>query len=108
MLTTDAGACGQQRTIATGCLDAPECLRRPSATRLERCQGAGAVLRGKSSLTCGSGVLRHLGSFAHRMNEPRLTFATQSEWDAWLEAHGSASLGVWLRLAKRSAEHPTV
>jgi len=42
------------------------------------------------------------------MNEPRLAFATQSEWDAWLEANGSASLGVWLRLAKRSAEHPTV
>jgi uncharacterized protein YdeI (YjbR/CyaY-like superfamily) len=42
------------------------------------------------------------------MSEPKLTFATQSEWDAWLEANGSASLGVWLRLAKKSAEHPTV
>ena len=42
------------------------------------------------------------------MSEPRLTFATPSEWDAWLEAHGSASPGVWLRLAKTSAEQPTV
>ena len=42
------------------------------------------------------------------MSEPRLTFATQSEWQAWLEAHGSTSPGVWLRLAKKSAEHPTV
>jgi uncharacterized protein YdeI (YjbR/CyaY-like superfamily) len=44
----------------------------------------------------------------YRMSEPRLTFATQSEWDAWLQAHGSASSGVWLRLAKKSAEQATV
>jgi uncharacterized protein YdeI (YjbR/CyaY-like superfamily) len=42
------------------------------------------------------------------MSEPRLTFATRSEWEAWLEAHGSASPGVWLRLAKKSAGQPTV
>jgi uncharacterized protein YdeI (YjbR/CyaY-like superfamily) len=42
------------------------------------------------------------------MSEPRLTFATQSAWEAWLEDHGSASPGVWLRLAKKSAEKPTV
>ena len=42
------------------------------------------------------------------MSEPGLTFATQSEWEAWLEAHGSASPGVWLRLAKKSAEQPTL
>ena len=42
------------------------------------------------------------------MSEPTLTFATSSEWEAWLEAHGDASPGVWLRLAKKSAEHPTV
>lgn len=42
------------------------------------------------------------------MSEPRLTFATHSEWEAWLEAHGRASPGVWLRLAKKSAEQPTV
>jgi uncharacterized protein YdeI (YjbR/CyaY-like superfamily) len=40
------------------------------------------------------------------MGEPRHTFATQSEWEAWLEGNGSASPGVWLRLAKKSAEQP--
>lgn len=42
------------------------------------------------------------------MSEPRLTFATQSEWEAWLEGNGGTSTGVWLRLAKMSAEQPTV
>jgi uncharacterized protein YdeI (YjbR/CyaY-like superfamily) len=42
------------------------------------------------------------------MSEPRLTFATQAEWEAWLESNGSDALGVWLRLAKKSAEEPTV
>jgi len=42
------------------------------------------------------------------MSEPRLTFATQSEWEAWLEGNSSTSPGVWLRLAKKSAEQPTV
>jgi uncharacterized protein YdeI (YjbR/CyaY-like superfamily) len=42
------------------------------------------------------------------MSEPSLTFATQSEWESWLEANGSTSSGVWLRLAKKSAEQPTV
>ena len=42
------------------------------------------------------------------MSEPRLTFATQSEWEAWLEINGSTSPGLWLRLAKKSAEQPTV
>ena len=42
------------------------------------------------------------------MSEPRLTFATQAEWEAWLEGNGSTSPGVWLRLAKKSAGKPTV
>jgi len=42
------------------------------------------------------------------MSEPRLTFATRSEWEAWLEGNGSISPGVWLRLAKKSAGQPTV
>ena len=42
------------------------------------------------------------------MSEPRHTFATQSEWEAWLEGHGGTSPGVWLRLARKSAEQPTV
>src|SRR5437764_1313840 len=39
---------------------------------------------------------------------PKLTFATQSKWEAWLKANGSKSPGVWLRLAKKSAEQPTI
>jgi uncharacterized protein YdeI (YjbR/CyaY-like superfamily) len=42
------------------------------------------------------------------MSEPTLTFATPSEWEAWLEAHGSDSPGVWLRLARKSAEQHTL
>ena len=42
------------------------------------------------------------------MSESTLTFTSQPEWEAWLEANGRASPGVWLRLAKKSAEHPTV
>jgi len=42
------------------------------------------------------------------MSEPRHTFATQSEWEAWLEGHGGTSPGVWLRLARKSSEQPTV
>jgi uncharacterized protein YdeI (YjbR/CyaY-like superfamily) len=42
------------------------------------------------------------------MNNPTLTIATQENWEAWLEQNGGASSGVWLRLAKKGAEHPTV
>jgi uncharacterized protein YdeI (YjbR/CyaY-like superfamily) len=30
-------------------------------------------------------------------------FADQAAWDAWLRAHGSASLGIWLKFAKKTA-----
>jgi len=42
------------------------------------------------------------------MSEPTLTFATQSEWEAWLEDNGDISPGVWLRLARKSAGLTTV
>lgn len=42
------------------------------------------------------------------MTDSTLTFATQSEWETWLEGHGSISSGVWLRMAKKSAGQPTV
>lgn len=42
------------------------------------------------------------------MTEPKLTFSTQAEWEAWLDLHGGAASGVWLRLAKKSAERPTL
>ena len=37
-----------------------------------------------------------------------ITIKAQAEWEAWLEQHGAESSGVWLRLAKKGAEHPTV
>ena len=42
------------------------------------------------------------------MNDSTLTVPTQKKWVAWLERNGSASSGVWLRLAKKGAEDPTV
>jgi uncharacterized protein YdeI (YjbR/CyaY-like superfamily) len=42
------------------------------------------------------------------MTDPRLTFINQEEWETWLERNGSSSSGAWLRLAKKSAEQPTV
>jgi uncharacterized protein YdeI (YjbR/CyaY-like superfamily) len=41
-------------------------------------------------------------------SDPILTFSTQEEWEAWLAMNGGASSGVWLRVAKKSAEHVTV
>ena len=41
-------------------------------------------------------------------SNPILTFSTQEEWEAWLEIHGRDSSGVWLRIARKSAEHTTV
>ncbi|HEY8102766.1 MAG TPA: YdeI/OmpD-associated family protein [Burkholderiaceae bacterium] len=42
------------------------------------------------------------------MADPILTFANQEEWETWLERNGSSSSGIWLRLAKKSAEQPTI
>lgn len=42
------------------------------------------------------------------MSDPTLTLKTEAQWEAWLEQHGATSPGIWLRLAKRGAEHPTI
>src|SRR4051794_1369595 len=42
------------------------------------------------------------------MSDSILTMKAQAQWEAWLEQHGATSSGVWLRLAKKGAEHPTV
>lgn len=42
------------------------------------------------------------------MHSPTLTFTNQEAWEAWLEANAEEVSGVWLRIAKRSAEQPTV
>lgn len=42
------------------------------------------------------------------MSAAILTMTAQAEWESWLEQHGAESPGVWLRLAKKGAELPTV
>lgn len=42
------------------------------------------------------------------MTERALTFASQAEWERWLEKYGSTSTEAWLRLAKKGTEPPTV
>lgn len=42
------------------------------------------------------------------MHNPKLSFINQEAWEAWLETHGETVTGVWLRIARRSAEQSTV
>lgn len=42
------------------------------------------------------------------MTEGALTFASQAEWESWLEQNGGTSTGAWLRLAKKGARQRTV
>jgi uncharacterized protein YdeI (YjbR/CyaY-like superfamily) len=37
-----------------------------------------------------------------------LTFASDTEWEAWLEEHHATSDGVWVRIAKKGSGIPTV
>ncbi len=42
------------------------------------------------------------------MSDPEITFANQEDWEAWLGSNGEVVAGVWLRIAKKSAEQPTL
>lgn len=42
------------------------------------------------------------------MNDHKITFANQEDWEAWLGSNGEVVAGVWLRIAKKSAEQPTL
>ena len=33
---------------------------------------------------------------------PTLTFASQADWETWLEAHHAGSRGVWIKIAKKA------
>jgi uncharacterized protein YdeI (YjbR/CyaY-like superfamily) len=33
---------------------------------------------------------------------PTLTFASQADWEAWLEAHHAEARGVWIKIAKKA------
>jgi uncharacterized protein YdeI (YjbR/CyaY-like superfamily) len=39
---------------------------------------------------------------------PVLAFGTVEDWEQWLEAEGSSSPGVWVKIAKRGAPEPTI
>jgi uncharacterized protein YdeI (YjbR/CyaY-like superfamily) len=39
---------------------------------------------------------------------PILAFATQAEWEAWLEAEHAGSDGVWIKFAKKGSGVPSV
>jgi uncharacterized protein YdeI (YjbR/CyaY-like superfamily) len=40
--------------------------------------------------------------------DPILLCESQKAWEAWLERHHDTSTGVWLKIAKKGAPHPTV
>lgn len=44
----------------------------------------------------------------HEVNDPILAVSTQAKWEAWLKRNGDASSGVWLRIARKGADEPTV
>lgn len=39
---------------------------------------------------------------------PTLTFETQHDWEMWLDQHHSKASGVWLKLAKKTCDQPSV
>lgn len=39
---------------------------------------------------------------------PVLPFASQDDWETWLETHHAASPGLWLQIAKKASGVPTV
>ena len=39
---------------------------------------------------------------------PQLAFASDADWEAWLEEHHADPLGVWVKIAKKSSGIPTV
>lgn len=39
---------------------------------------------------------------------PVIPFASQADWERWLEEHHQSSVGLWLQIAKKAAGIPTV
>jgi uncharacterized protein YdeI (YjbR/CyaY-like superfamily) len=53
-------------------------------------------------------VGRRVRTFRGLIQEPRLTFLDQNEWENWLTHNSDTSPGIWLRLAKKGAGQPTL
>jgi uncharacterized protein YdeI (YjbR/CyaY-like superfamily) len=45
---------------------------------------------------------------AARDDLPGIVFASEADWEGWLEANHAASDGVWVKIAKKSAGTPSV
>src|SRR4051812_11995033 len=43
-----------------------------------------------------------------KQGQPIISFASQEEWEAWLEAHYDSSGGIWMKIAKKGAGVETV
>jgi uncharacterized protein YdeI (YjbR/CyaY-like superfamily) len=43
-----------------------------------------------------------------KQGQPIISFASQEEWEAWLEAHHERSGGIWMQIAKKDAGVETV
>jgi uncharacterized protein YdeI (YjbR/CyaY-like superfamily) len=45
---------------------------------------------------------------AGRDDLPTLTFASQADWETWLDAQHASSRGVWIKIAKKATGVPSV
>jgi uncharacterized protein YdeI (YjbR/CyaY-like superfamily) len=45
---------------------------------------------------------------ASKADLPVMAFATQADWNAWLAGQPKASLGVWVKFAKKASAVSTV
>lgn len=57
------------------------------------------TLRGRAAYT---------GEMNNKDHLPTLSFETQRDWEAWLDAHHADAPGVWLQIAKKATGKPSV
>src|SRR5947208_2550551 len=43
-----------------------------------------------------------------KQGQPIISFASQEEWEAWLQAHHQSSSGIWMKIAKKGSGVDTV
>lgn len=51
---------------------------------------------------------RLMATSKSKPDTPARRFTRQRSWETWLRKHHESSDGVWLLIAKRDAEHPTI